>query len=155
MNIGQRIKEVRKSLNIKTQQELADKLNTTRDRIANIELNRISIDDMFISYFCREFNINEHWLRTGDGKMFIELDSFSLDDYIKKKGLSEFAIDIVKSFVMMPKDIQEPLLNYLKDYFSIGSNDETAASKDRLPSDVSDAADEALQSIESKKEKLI
>lgn len=148
-----RIKELRKFLDL-SQELFGEKIGLSKSAISNIESGRYNVTDTIIITICNIFIINEHWLRTGEGNMFIESDSFSLDEYIKKKGLSEFAVEIVKSFVMMPKDIQEPLLNYLKDYFSIGS-DEIAATKDRLPSDVSDAADEALQLIESKKEKLI
>lgn len=45
----------------------------SRGKIENIELSRTKPDDAFIHLICREFNVNEDWLRTGEGEMFIEL----------------------------------------------------------------------------------
>lgn len=70
--IGKRVKEARKAKGLKTQLELAELLNTSRDRIANIESDRIAIDDMFVAFFCEKLNINEDWLLTGEGEMFAE-----------------------------------------------------------------------------------
>jgi len=70
-----RIKLVRESLtdaNGKkySQAKFADALCVSRDSIANIELGRATITDLFISQLCSKFNVNEDWLRTGNGKMF-------------------------------------------------------------------------------------
>lgn len=68
----QRIKAIRKALNL-TQQEFADRLNIKRNTIANYEIGRNKPIDAVISLICREFNVNETWLRTGAGEMFIFL----------------------------------------------------------------------------------
>ena len=44
----------------------------SRGKIENIELSRTKPDDAFIHLICREFNVNEDWLRTGTGEMFSE-----------------------------------------------------------------------------------
>lgn len=67
-----RIKQIRKELNL-TQQEFADRVGVKRGGIANYEIGRNELSDAVISLICREFNINEIWLRTGNGEMFIEL----------------------------------------------------------------------------------
>ncbi len=64
-----RIKELRKSLGL-TQQEFADRLNIKRGAIANYEIGRNVPIDAVISLICKEFNVNENWLRTGEGEMF-------------------------------------------------------------------------------------
>ncbi len=64
--IGNRIKELRKTLGL-TQQEFADRLNIKRGAIANYEINRNVPIDAAISLMCKEFNVNEEWLRTGEG----------------------------------------------------------------------------------------
>ena len=73
------MKRLRKALDI-TQQEFADKIGIKRNSYANYETGRnIPIDAIIVS-ICREFNVNETWLRTGEGKMFIEIpeeDMFS------------------------------------------------------------------------------
>ncbi len=68
-----RIKLVRKTLDL-TQQEFADRLGIKRGAIANYEIGRNEPVDSVISLICREFNVNECWLRDGSGEMFFELD---------------------------------------------------------------------------------
>lgn len=64
----ERIKLIR-NLNNLTQQEFADRLKINRSNIANYENgNRVPVDAM-VTLLCREFDINEHWLRTGEGEM--------------------------------------------------------------------------------------
>ena len=68
-----RIKKLRKDLDL-TQQGFADRLHIKRGAIANYELGRNVPVDSVISLICREFNVNEDWLRNGTGEMFIEMD---------------------------------------------------------------------------------
>lgn len=68
-----RIKKVRKELDL-TQQKFADRLGTARNNIAGYETGKRNPSDAVISLICREFNVNEEWLRTGEGEMFMELD---------------------------------------------------------------------------------
>ena len=56
-----------------TQQEFAEKLGIKRSTMATYESGRNEPIDAVISLICREFDVNEHWLRTGKGEMFIEL----------------------------------------------------------------------------------
>lgn len=66
-----RIKKIRKELDL-TQQEFADRVGIKRNTLATYESGRNEPIDAVLSLICREFNVNEHWLRTGEGKMFIE-----------------------------------------------------------------------------------
>jgi transcriptional regulator with XRE-family HTH domain len=68
-----RIKEIRNSRNL-TQQAFADKLQIPRNNIAGYETGKRSPSDAVVSLICREFNVNEEWLRTGNGEMFKKLD---------------------------------------------------------------------------------
>lgn len=61
-----RIKELRKAIGL-TQQEFADRLNMNRGAIANYEIGRNEPINAVISLICKEFNVNEEWLRTGKG----------------------------------------------------------------------------------------
>lgn len=70
--MNERIKEIRKHFGL-TQQEFADRLQIKRGAIANYEIGRNVPIDAVISLICREFNINENWLRTGNGEMKQEL----------------------------------------------------------------------------------
>lgn len=71
--MNDRIKKLRKHFDL-TQQEFADRLSVKRGAIANYEIGRNEPTDSVISLICREFNVNEEWLRNGTGEMFIEMD---------------------------------------------------------------------------------
>lgn len=53
-----------------TQQEFADKLGLSQNFIWQIENGDRTPSDRTISDICREFGVNEVWLRTGDGEPF-------------------------------------------------------------------------------------
>ena len=68
MTINERIKEIRRSSGL-SQTDFAERLGTTRGVITNLEGEKTSPNEPFIKLICREFNVNEDWLRTGDGEM--------------------------------------------------------------------------------------
>lgn len=75
-----RIKKIRKELDL-TQQEFADRIGIARGNIAAYEVGKNAPSDSVISLICREFSVNENWLRTGEGDMFMEL---SRDEQIEE-----------------------------------------------------------------------
>jgi transcriptional regulator with XRE-family HTH domain len=70
IKLKDRFKELRKELNV-TQQEFADKLKISRNFVAQIEMGSKVPSDRTIDDVCREFNVDEEWLRTGKGSMFV------------------------------------------------------------------------------------
>lgn len=68
----ERLRQLRKALDI-TQQEFADRIGIKRNSYANYETGRNTPIDAIILSICREFNVNEEWLRTGEGEIFEEL----------------------------------------------------------------------------------
>ena len=72
MDFAQRLKELRKACGI-TQRAMADRLGLKQNTIATYEIGKLSPSDRTITDICREFNVNENWLRTGEGKMFVQL----------------------------------------------------------------------------------
>ncbi len=113
MNIGERISLIRKNMNI-SQEDFGKRINVTRSAISNYEKGTRNIMDRVISDICREFNVNEKWLREGTGEMFIEPDEFSLDEYVKSKGATDLELDIIKSYFDMPKDLRSGIEEYFK-----------------------------------------
>lgn len=69
--IGDRIKSVRNTLNL-TQQAFSERLGLKRNTIGSYEINAGVPSDRTISDICREFGVNEVWLRTGEGEPFQE-----------------------------------------------------------------------------------
>lgn len=56
-----------------TQQEFADGIGIARGNISAYEVGKNAPSDAVISLICTKYNVNEKWLRTGEGEMFIEL----------------------------------------------------------------------------------
>lgn len=69
VSVGERLKTIRKALGI-TQQKFADRLNVNRGTLANYEIGKNEPIDAIVISICREFRVNETWLRTGEGEMF-------------------------------------------------------------------------------------
>lgn len=69
--LKERLKALRKELRL-TQQEFADRVGISRGNIGAYEVGKNAPSDAVISLICREFHVNEEWLRTGNGEMFVE-----------------------------------------------------------------------------------
>ena len=66
-----RLKALRVSLGL-TQDEFANELGLqTRSKVVNFERGITEINDAFISLVCKQFKVNEEWLRYGTGEMFL------------------------------------------------------------------------------------
>lgn len=97
--MNERIKKARKALGL-TQQEFANRLGIARGNIGAYEVGKNAPSDSVISLICREFDVNEDWLRNGNGDMFVEktrdeqIASFigtlerNADDDFKKRFIS-------------------------------------------------------------------
>lgn len=66
----ERLKKLRSVLGL-TQQQFADKIGSKRNTIAKYETQANVPSTAVISLICREFNVNEEWLRNGIGEMFL------------------------------------------------------------------------------------
>lgn len=64
----ERIKDVRKELGL-NQTEFGQRIGVAQTTVAGWELGTREIPDIAIRAICREFGINEIWLRTGEGEM--------------------------------------------------------------------------------------
>lgn len=71
--MNERIKKLRKALDL-TQQEFADRLGVKRNTVGQWECGINNVTDATIVFLCKEFNVNEEWLRNGTGEMFLPVD---------------------------------------------------------------------------------
>ena len=69
--MGERIKELRKALGL-TQKEFGERIGVKPNTIGTYEIGRNEPIDAVVALICREFDVNEYWLRTGEGEMFIQ-----------------------------------------------------------------------------------
>lgn len=76
MTIGERIGCLRKELKM-SRRVFGEKLGVSESVIVNIEYDRLKRPEQKESLYklmCREFNVDENWLRTGEGEMFKKLN---------------------------------------------------------------------------------
>ena len=73
MTENERVKELRKSLGL-TQEKFGERVGLKKSAISQIESGVNGVTDQLRLAVFREFNVNEDWLRTGEGSMFVELD---------------------------------------------------------------------------------
>lgn len=67
MNIGERLNYLREEKLQISQEELGNKIGVSRFSVSNYESGKRNLTDRVIADVCREFGVNEVWLRTGEG----------------------------------------------------------------------------------------
>lgn len=110
MNIGERIKKVRQTKKL-TQQELADKMGVKRNTIAIYETNRSTPSTAVIALICRTFQVNETWLRTGEGEMFLpQSEELILDN----PSLDVFDKVLIRAYIDAPQELRAYMKKLVK-----------------------------------------
>lgn len=87
MTQGEHVKEIRKALGL-TLEKFGEKVGVGKTAISNIEKGNRNLTEQMIKSICREFNVNEEWLRTGTGEMFVSLTRNEL--------IADFMTDLLK-----------------------------------------------------------
>lgn len=124
-NENSRIKEVRKSLDL-TMEKFGEKVGMKRNSLSQVENGVNAVSNQLRSAVCREFNVDETWLRTGEGEMFRERSmedvltdfmkdlSFEGDESFKKRFIQAIAQMSDEGWKNFEKWLNEFLLNYQK-----------------------------------------
>lgn len=72
MTQGDRVKAVRTKENM-TMEQFGEKLGVQKSAVSKIEKGKVNITEQMFKSICHEFNVNEEWLRTGEGEMSLKL----------------------------------------------------------------------------------
>ena len=76
--MGERVRELRKTLRL-SGEKFGEKIGLKKVAVSQIETGRKNLSEQNILAICREFNVNEDWLRYGTGEMFKDM---TLDEEI-------------------------------------------------------------------------
>lgn len=71
--MNKRIEEIRKYHGL-SRASFGERIGVSGDVINNLERGRVDVKDHIFKLICTEFNVNEDWLRTGEGEMLKGLD---------------------------------------------------------------------------------
>ena len=93
------------------QEKFAEKIGLSRNFINQVENGKKNISDRTISDICRLFNVNEEWLRTGNGQPYLSQDD-KLSSYIANIAFGDD--DFIKDLIMVYMELDDTSKNALK-----------------------------------------
>ncbi len=102
-----------------------EKLGVSGDVINNLERGRVEPKDHIIKLICAEYSVNEEWLRYGTGTMYIQPDTFSLDNFVKARGATELELEIVKTYFELDPEIRKAVVEHFKKRLTAASAETT------------------------------
>ena len=114
MTIGERIKELRKSLNL-TLEEFGKKLGVGKTAISKLEKSERNLTDQMALSICREFNVREKWLRDGTGDMFEPAASDDLDALAKEYHLSNSEKILIDRYIKLDESSRRAVIDFIID----------------------------------------
>lgn len=118
--MSERLKQLRKTLKL-TQQEFADRIGIARGNIGAYEVGKNAPSDAVISLICREFNVNEKWLRSGEGEMFHipdDEDAVLVSDLLENTDdvFYQSVLELIRTYKQLQPESQQVLRNVLQQF---------------------------------------
>ena len=84
-----------------------------------------------ITLICREFGVNEQWLRTGEGEMFEQTRASVLDRLSMEYDLSREQRSVIEAFLDLDPQERDVILKYVHNVFDRST--ESAAQSTAIP----------------------
>ena len=106
----ERVKELRKKLGL-TLEKFGEKLGVTKQTVSRIENGVNSLTDQMFKSICREFNVNEEWLRNGTGEPFNPAPVDALCQLKQDYSLSDADCVMVEKFVNLRPETRQAVFN--------------------------------------------
>jgi len=96
MMVNQRLALVRKTLKL-TQREFAEKISVATGFVASMEIGDRKVNPRIMKLVSAVFNVNLHWLETGEGEMFYTDTEKEIEEII---GLYKRLNPFFKKFII-------------------------------------------------------
>ena len=116
MTQGERIKEIRKSLNL-TLEKFGEKLGVGKAAISNIEKGNRNLTEQMAKSICREYNVSYDYLVDGEGEMFTDLPDTILDELCIQYDLDDIDRKIMEIYLELPEEARQALKDKIKEKF--------------------------------------
>ena len=115
--LHERIRILRKDYLKMSQTAFGEQLGVNRDVINNIENNRLARPDQklsLIKLMCKEFSVNEDWILNGKEPMFLEPNTFSLNEFVEAHGATELELEFLKAYFELDPDIRRKVIDHFR-----------------------------------------
>lgn len=114
----ERIKRLRKEKEL-SQTAFGAKIGVTLGVIKNLEQGKTTLCSPLLELMCSIYNVNENWLRTGEGEMFLESQETPiLNDLKKEYNLSQKATAILENFLNLSDKEQDEFIGLAEKVFN-------------------------------------
>ena len=160
MELKDRIRHFRKDIKKLTQDEFRKEINLSRSNLASIETGAVKVTDRVIADICKTFNLSEHWLRTGEGDMYVESETSLVDSLTKQMNMSAEQRKLMEIFLTMSDEKRDSVSKAFFDFLDAARQLDAAESA--APPSESDAktqrtmtADELEAEVEAYRAALI
>lgn len=110
--MNERLRKIREQLDL-TQEEIGNVLGIGRSAVSKIEKGENALTEANIRAICREFNVNEEWLRNGAGEMFKASPTDVLDALAQEYNLTHGDYVLIEKFVNMKSDKRAAVIDYI------------------------------------------
>ena len=153
--MSERLKELRKILGL-TQQEFADRLGIKRNAVTNYEVGRNSPADIVVSLICREFNVSEAWLRTGEGEPFAKKSrSDEIREYVDRiQGVNDtFKAQFAAALAALEEEDWKIILDVVNDIKNRSMAEKKRAVSAPVPAAIADLTPEEQEIIRQHRER--
>ena len=127
LTINERIRWFRKDHLRISQAEFAQVIGMKQTSVSTFERNGASVSDQIVRSICMGFSVNEAWLRTGEGEMLEQPETFSLDQYLKERGCTALEMEIVKAYFELDMDTRQKVFDHFQACLSAAKEQLTAA----------------------------
>ncbi len=112
--MNERIKKLRKSLNL-TLEAFGGRIGIGKSAASKIEKGRNGATDQTIKSICREFGVNENWLRYGKGSMFRQESKNILERLSQEYNLSPLEHSIISTYLRLEPEYRAIIMKYVDD----------------------------------------
>lgn len=114
--MNERIRKLRKSLGL-TLEKFGERIGVSRAAMSNLENGNRKITPQMFKSICREYNVNEAWLRDGVGEMFSipEDETAAIVSDLLEDADDEFykmVLDVIRTYQQLQPDSKEVLKNF-------------------------------------------
>ncbi|WP_018659874.1 helix-turn-helix domain-containing protein [Allofustis seminis] len=121
--MNERVKLLRETLGL-SGEKFGESLGVGRMAISQIETGKNNLTDQMLKLICYTYNVNEDWLRTGQGEMFNQTKDEFLADIQKQYSLSDFSISLIKRYMELPAENRSTIDEFITSISQQPNNDE-------------------------------